>query len=82
MPNSRATANHDEYMGDGPEWRDFVSYELEMLDKMFPNYVDNADLGCDKVGKVMDEKDGSDSFEAPSLESSDSSDHDDLRRAS
>ncbi|KAK1390443.1 hypothetical protein POM88_018621 [Heracleum sosnowskyi] len=28
---NRTTAKHDEYMGDMPEWRDFVQHEYEML---------------------------------------------------
>ncbi|KAK1370580.1 hypothetical protein POM88_036672 [Heracleum sosnowskyi] len=72
---SRTKNRHDPALCDKPVWQDFVQHEYEMLNSSFPKYTENQHLGCDIVEKIAEEKDSSDSFDAASLESSDSSDH-------
>ncbi|KAK1397837.1 hypothetical protein POM88_007700 [Heracleum sosnowskyi] len=61
-----------------PLSEDFVQHEYEMLNSLLPKYAENQDLGCDRVEKIAEEKNYSDSFDAASLETSDSSDHEEF----
>ena len=65
-------------MGERPEWRGLLQYENERLNELFPKFNENADLGVDKVGKMVDEDGESDSFNVPSKGSSDTSDNEDV----
>ncbi|KAK1397840.1 hypothetical protein POM88_007703 [Heracleum sosnowskyi] len=59
---------HDPALCDKHVWQDFVQHEYEMLNSLFPKYAENQDLGCDRVEKIAEEKNDSDSFDAASLE--------------
>ncbi|KAK1397571.1 hypothetical protein POM88_007435 [Heracleum sosnowskyi] len=69
---------HDPALCDKHVWQDFVQHEYEMLNSLFPKYAENQDLGCDRVEKIAEEKNDSDSFDAASLETSYSSDHEEF----